>query len=420
MTAVVARAAAPSAHRRRAHQRAGLAQDQASAARGQLRRHRARGARAGRGRRARARRLLRADRAARRRRADAPSSSRRLAQSIEAPLAIDSTEPTVLEAALQNYPGRAIVNSVHLEIGPRQDRLRDAARARARRGRRRADDRRKRDGQDCRTQSRGRAAHPRHRRRRVRPAGGRADLRRRSRSRSRPARPSFSTSATETIEGIRRIKRELPGVLTSLGISNVSFGLKPPRAPRSTRSFCTIASRPASIWRSCIRRRSRRTSRSTRACATLCDDLVFNRRPDALTRLIEHFETVGRVRSAAPSDERRRVRAFPSRSASTRRSCAGARTASRRRSTRRCTQRLSGRRAQRDSAAGDEGRRRSLRARRADPAVRAAVGRGDEEGRRAPRAVSREEARARRRGRSCSRPSSATCTTSARISSIRS
>ncbi len=34
-------------------------------------------------------------------------------------------------------------------------------------------------------------------------------------------------SAVETIEGIRLIKRELPGVLTSLGVSNVSFGLSP-------------------------------------------------------------------------------------------------------------------------------------------------------------------------------------------------
>src|SRR5258708_23824797 len=32
-------------------------------------------------------------------------------------------------------------------------------------------------------------------------------------------------SAVETIEGIRAIKRELPGVYTSLGVSNVSFGL---------------------------------------------------------------------------------------------------------------------------------------------------------------------------------------------------
>src|SRR5207237_6222116 len=31
----------------------------------------------------------------------------------------------------------------------------------------------------------------------------------------------------ETIEAIRRIKSELPGVSTILGLSNVSFGLKP-------------------------------------------------------------------------------------------------------------------------------------------------------------------------------------------------
>ncbi len=35
----------------------------------------------------------------------------------------------------------------------------------------------------------------------------------------------------ETIEGIRRIKAEIPGVKTSLGVSNVSFGVSPrPRA----------------------------------------------------------------------------------------------------------------------------------------------------------------------------------------------
>jgi 5-methyltetrahydrofolate--homocysteine methyltransferase len=31
--------------------------------------------------------------------------------------------------------------------------------------------------------------------------------------------------AVETIEGIRRVKEELPGVKTSLGVSNVSFGV---------------------------------------------------------------------------------------------------------------------------------------------------------------------------------------------------
>src|SRR5436309_9021486 len=34
-------------------------------------------------------------------------------------------------------------------------------------------------------------------------------------------------NALETIEGIRRIKHELPGVFTILGVSNISFGLNP-------------------------------------------------------------------------------------------------------------------------------------------------------------------------------------------------
>ncbi len=36
--------------------------------------------------------------------------------------------------------------------------------------------------------------------------------------------PEFNESAIETIEGIRLIKENLPGVLTSLGVSNLSFG----------------------------------------------------------------------------------------------------------------------------------------------------------------------------------------------------
>jgi 5-methyltetrahydrofolate--homocysteine methyltransferase len=41
--------------------------------------------------------------------------------------------------------------------------------------------------------------------------------------------------AIETMEAIRRIKAELPGVFTTLGVSNVSFGLSPARATCSTR-----------------------------------------------------------------------------------------------------------------------------------------------------------------------------------------
>ena len=39
--------------------------------------------------------------------------------------------------------------------------------------------------------------------------------------------PSLRTAAVETLESIRRIKAELPGARTLLGLSNISFGLKP-------------------------------------------------------------------------------------------------------------------------------------------------------------------------------------------------
>src|SRR5204863_1270914 len=38
----------------------------------------------------------------------------------------------------------------------------------------------------------------------------------------------WKPSAIETIAGITAIKESLPGVLTSLGVSNVSFGVSPP------------------------------------------------------------------------------------------------------------------------------------------------------------------------------------------------
>ena len=40
-----------------------------------------------------------------------------LAPVMRIPLVIDSTEPDVMETALKNYPGRCLLNSVHLEGG---------------------------------------------------------------------------------------------------------------------------------------------------------------------------------------------------------------------------------------------------------------------------------------------------------------
>ena len=67
---------------------------------------------------------------------------KRISLTQPAPIQIDSTEPDVIETALQQIPGRAIVNSINLEAGRAQARPRRAARQGARRGADRADDRR--------------------------------------------------------------------------------------------------------------------------------------------------------------------------------------------------------------------------------------------------------------------------------------
>ncbi len=59
-----------------------------------------------------------------------------------------------------------------------------------------------------------------------------ADLRRRSRSRSPPATTSGSRPRSRRSRASAAIKAELPGVKTSLGVSNVSFGVVARRARR--------------------------------------------------------------------------------------------------------------------------------------------------------------------------------------------
>ena len=54
---------------------------------------------------------------------------KRLAMGIEAPLMIDTLEPPALRAALETYPGRAIVNSINMENG--RDRIEASCRSRS-------------------------------------------------------------------------------------------------------------------------------------------------------------------------------------------------------------------------------------------------------------------------------------------------
>ena len=151
----------------------------------------------------------------------------RFATQASLPLVFDSTEPQVLEAGLQHHGGKAILNSANLEEGDaegkRMDRVFRLAQ-RVRRGRHLPHDRRRGPGARRRLEAARREAHLRHRDRALRP-------------RSRPTSifdaltfplstgdDDLRRDAMETIEAIRRIKAELPGVLDD------------PRACRTCRS----------------------------------------------------------------------------------------------------------------------------------------------------------------------------------------
>jgi 5-methyltetrahydrofolate--homocysteine methyltransferase len=110
-------------------------------------------------------------------------------------------------------------------------------------------------------------------------------------------------SANETLEGIRLIKRELPGVLTILGVSNVSFGLAPVARAILNSVFlhhCVQAGLDAAIVNPAHVTPYAEISSEERS---LADDLVFNRRADALQRFIAAFDSAESARRSTDADK---------------------------------------------------------------------------------------------------------------------
>jgi 5-methyltetrahydrofolate--homocysteine methyltransferase len=105
-------------------------------------------------------------------------------------------------------------------------------------------------------------------------------------------------SAVETIEGIRAIKAEIPAVKTSLGVSNVSFGVGVPARSALNSVFlhhCVEAGLDLAMVNPNHITPYGEIPEQERQ---LADDLVLNRREDALERFIAHFESKGEVQDA--------------------------------------------------------------------------------------------------------------------------
>jgi len=228
--------------------------------------------------------------------------TKKLASGVEAPLVIDTTEPAVMEAALKVAPGRCLLNSTHLEGGrARAERVLSLAKA----------------------YNAAVLALTIDEKGMARTAQQKLAIARRIYELAvdeyglppqalvfdtltftlATGDPEFTNSAIETLNGIRLIKQELPGVMASLGVSNISFGLDPAARPvlNSVMLYHAVQAgldmaivNPAHITPYAEIPLEERL---------LAEDLIFNRRPDALQRFIEHFASVEADLHISPSIE---------------------------------------------------------------------------------------------------------------------
>jgi len=217
---------------------------------------------------------------------------KRISLTQPAPIQVDSTEPEVIRAALEQIPGRAIVNSINLEAGrEKADIVVPLAKA---------------HGAALIALTIDEVGMAKTAERKLEVATRIRDIACTEHGLDPEAlifdaltftlttgEAEWKPSAVETIEGIRRIKAEIPGVKTSLGVSNVSFGVSP--RPRSVLNsvflhHCVEAGLDLAMVNPNHITPYAEIPDSERE---LTDDLIFNRRDDALELFIAHFESEG-------------------------------------------------------------------------------------------------------------------------------
>ena len=109
-------------------------------------------------------------------------------------------------------------------------------------------------------------------------------------------------SAVETIEGIRKLKDEIPGVKTSLGVSNVSFGVSPGARAVLNSVFLHHAVEAGLDLAMVNPNHITPYGEIPENERELANDLVWNKREDALERFIGHFEEKGEEEADEAAD----------------------------------------------------------------------------------------------------------------------
>jgi 5-methyltetrahydrofolate--homocysteine methyltransferase len=216
---------------------------------------------------------------------------KKLEMGVDVPLVIDTTELDVLEVALKTAPGRCLINSTHLEAGrTKADKVFALA---------------KEHNAAVIVLTIDENGMAKTREKKLEVAKRIYDIA----VNDHGLKPEdlvydaltftlatgdeeFIDSAIETIEGIRLIKQNLPGVMASLGVSNLSFGLAPHARPvlNSIMLYhCVQAGMDMAIINPAHVTAYADIPQEEKE---LAEDLLFNRRADALQRYIEYYEKV--------------------------------------------------------------------------------------------------------------------------------
>ena len=208
---------------------------------------------------------------------------------IDVPLAFDTTDPEAMEAGLKVAPGRSLINSTHLESGrEKADQIFGLARKHNaavlvltidEEGMAKTAERKLEVAKriyDIAINDHG-----------LQPSDLVFDVLTFTLA---TGDEEYIDSAKDTIEGIKLIKAEYPGVFTSLGVSNVSFGLSKAARPVINSVFlyhCVKAGMDMAIINPAHTPPYSEIPAEERE---LAEDLIFNNRPDALQRVIEYFD----------------------------------------------------------------------------------------------------------------------------------
>jgi 5-methyltetrahydrofolate--homocysteine methyltransferase len=218
---------------------------------------------------------------------------KKLTMNVELPLVIDTTEADVLKAALEIYPGRAVVNSLSLE-GGRGDKIDRTMPLVARYGAATVAMTIDEEGM-------------------ARTAERKLEIARRIAQIANDeygvpnealiydvltlpistGQPEERRNAIETIEGIRLVKQHIRGCFTTLGVSNLSFGLAP-HARGALHSVFLKHAVDAGLDTAIVNPAHLKPYADlSPEEIKVCEDLIFDRDENALARLIQFYDENG-------------------------------------------------------------------------------------------------------------------------------